>query len=342
MHKVYIILVNWNGWQDTIECLESIFRNDYPRYQVIVCDNGSEDNSMHYIREWANGNINLFIEKSNPLRGNAWPPVKKPIAYLEYKVEEIASSDHDHLEDAPLVLIQINDNRYWAGGNNVGMKYALKKDDFEYVWLLNIDTVIQADALSEIVRKISSERYAGMCGSTLAYYHAPEVIQALGGGTHNRWLGLTRHLGARRNINENIDVKLVQRKMDYVVGASMLVTRALLRNIGLLNEEYCIYYEEFDWAISAREKFSLTFAPKSIVYHKVGAIIGSGINAADKSILADYYSLRNRLLITRKFFPYALPTVYLGLLVTMLRRILRGQWNRLGMILRIALGRDRK
>ena len=50
--KVYIIILNYNGWQDTIECLESVLRNDYPNYQVIVVDNGSPNNSMEYIKAW--------------------------------------------------------------------------------------------------------------------------------------------------------------------------------------------------------------------------------------------------------------------------------------------------
>ena len=44
--KVYIIILNYNSWVDTIECLESVLRNDYPNYQVIVVDNGSQDNSI--------------------------------------------------------------------------------------------------------------------------------------------------------------------------------------------------------------------------------------------------------------------------------------------------------
>jgi len=48
--KVAIIILNWNGWKDTIECLESVFRNTYPKYQVIVVDNGSTDGSMEKIK----------------------------------------------------------------------------------------------------------------------------------------------------------------------------------------------------------------------------------------------------------------------------------------------------
>jgi len=48
--KVAIIILNWNGWKDTLECFESVFRIDYPNYQVIVVDNGSTDDSVEHIR----------------------------------------------------------------------------------------------------------------------------------------------------------------------------------------------------------------------------------------------------------------------------------------------------
>jgi hypothetical protein len=51
--KASIIILNWNGW-DTIECLESVFRNDYPNYQITVINNNSPNNSMEYIREKGN------------------------------------------------------------------------------------------------------------------------------------------------------------------------------------------------------------------------------------------------------------------------------------------------
>lgn len=55
--KVSIIILNWNGWKDTIECLESVFRNTYSNYQVVVVDNGSTDGSMEKIAERMNGKI---------------------------------------------------------------------------------------------------------------------------------------------------------------------------------------------------------------------------------------------------------------------------------------------
>ena len=75
--KVSIIIINWNGWKDTIECLESIYQNDYPNYDVIVVDNDSNDESVHKFREYCNGKnrntISIFWIQSN----------NKPIEVLE-------------------------------------------------------------------------------------------------------------------------------------------------------------------------------------------------------------------------------------------------------------------
>lgn len=57
--RVSIIILNWNGWKDTIECLESLYRIDYPNYDVIVVDNGSQDDSIQKIKEYAKGKIKV-------------------------------------------------------------------------------------------------------------------------------------------------------------------------------------------------------------------------------------------------------------------------------------------
>ncbi len=49
--KVFIIILNWNGLKDTLECLESVFRMDYPNFEVITVDNGSVDDSVEMIRQ---------------------------------------------------------------------------------------------------------------------------------------------------------------------------------------------------------------------------------------------------------------------------------------------------
>ena len=55
MKKVYIILLNYNGWRDTQECLESVLKLDYPNFQIIVVDNQSPNDSMSHLLAWAKG-----------------------------------------------------------------------------------------------------------------------------------------------------------------------------------------------------------------------------------------------------------------------------------------------
>ncbi len=58
--KVSIIILNWNGWKDTIECLESIYQIDYPDYDIIVVDNASKNESIEKIKKYAKGNIEVL------------------------------------------------------------------------------------------------------------------------------------------------------------------------------------------------------------------------------------------------------------------------------------------
>ena len=177
----------------------------------------------------------------------------------------------------------------------------------------------------------------GICGSTLLYYNNAQIIQTCGGGTYNKWFGVSRHIGAFGNIKAPINTKSVEAKMDYVVGASMLISKILLNDVGIMSEDYFLYFEDIDWSTRAKNNYILGYAPDSIVYHKEGESSGAGRNSKQKSMLSDYYSIRGRLLFTRKFTPFALPTVYLGLLATIFNRIVRRQYDRVGMIIKLSL-----
>ena len=232
MDKVYIIIVNWNGWKDTIECLESVFRNDYPSYQVIVCDNGSQDDSLENIKRWATGKLENEVLPSNPLYSLSFPPVRKPISFIEYTREEVDAVRNLNPTDARLILIQNAANLGFAGGNNVGIRYALDRDDFSHVWLLNNDVVIKPDALSHLVRRMNEKKDAGMCGSTIPYYSAPDTVWTLGGGIYNKWLSRSHSIGNMEPLRDAASRFDVEGTMDYLAGASMLVSRAFLHEVG--------------------------------------------------------------------------------------------------------------
>ncbi len=322
--KTYVLLLNWRGWRDTIECLESVFRQEYPSYRVVVCDNDSGNGSLERIAAWARGELESPVPAGPPLRRLCSPAVPKPIRYVDLTREE---AERGEGEDAPLVLIQTGANLGYAGGNNVGIRYVRARGDGSYVWLLNNDTVIHPRALQSMVQTAEEDPDVGMVGSRLLYYDDPERIQAIAGGTVVRWSGLTRHLGAdQTDLERWSDVV----EPDYITGASMLVRDALLESVGLLDERYFLYSEEVDWCLRARERgWRLVYSPGSTVWHK------GGQSVQYKSPLHDYHVLRGMLLLVRRFHPGLLPVALLYSLYRCLApKVVRLQYARFRAVLR--------
>jgi len=334
--RVYVVLVNFNSWRDTVDCLETLFRSDFPDFRVLVCDNGSSDGSLDQLSRWADGNSD-YRPSAGELSRLRRSELERPVRYARYQREE-AETGGDPAEDAPLVLIDCGFNLGFAGGNNVGLRYALARGDFEYAWLLNNDTVVEPDAMRLLAQRMAEVPTAGLGASTLLHYGDPGKIQALGGGWYCKWLGLAWHLGRLGRWPRTVDSRAVERHMSYPVGASVMVSRAFLREVGLMCEEYFLYFEELDWVLRARGRFRMVYAPESIVYHKVGGSIGTSSNPGRKSLACDYWNARNRIFFTRRWFPWALPTVYLALIGTLLTRIILLRWDRVRMLLRLFAG----
>ncbi|GFO54719.1 glycosyl transferase family 2 [Geomonas sp. Red276] len=328
--KVYVVILNWNGWADTIECLESLLRSTYQNFQVVLCDNSSSDGSVERIKSWAAGELSLYLDKGNPLRKLSFPAVLKPLPCLHIRAGE--EFDAGTGEGYPLVLIETGGNLGFAGGNNVGLRFALARDDFDFVWLLNNDTVVAPDALASMVEAMERRPDAGFCGAMLLNYSPSETVQSYGGSTYNRWLAAPRSFGAGETLGAAIDEDSISKRLDYVAGASMMVPKRLLIEIGLMCEDYFLYFEEIDWFQRARSRFRIAFSSRSRVYHKEGASIGSSSVAVTRSKMSDFYIVRNKILFTRKFFPLLLPVVILSTLAVAANRIRRGQADRIGTV----------
>lgn len=310
---VCIILVNWNGWRDTLECLASLHKIPGKQHRIVVCDNGSTDDSVQQIAAWAQ---------------------KLGIACKQYD-RAGAEKGKERSINLWLTVIRSDENLGFAGGNNLGLRYGLAQDRFDYFWLLNNDTVVQPDSLTYLVERMRQDPAIGICGSTILNYTKREKILALGGGRYLPWLGVPWHHGRFYRYAPDIDRDRAEKRMNYVEGASMLVSRRFLEQVGLMYEEYFLYFEELDWALRSKGRFRLGYAPASIVYHKVGASIGTSSNPVKKSLVCDYYNIRNRIRFTRQHYPLALLTVYLVLLLEALIRMLCGRPDRAAMIIRL-------
>lgn len=268
--KVYIIVLNWNNWNDTLECLESIFCSTHPDFEVVVVDNGSTDGSEEKIRAWAG--------------------------------------------DRRLVILQAGSNLGYSGGNNIGLRYALERGDFSYVWILNNDTIVDENALLKMVEMAESDEKIGMVGSNLLNYDRPEVLQTAGGCWIIPWAGNTVPITEGGFPYEP----------DYISGASLLVKKAVLEKIGLLDEDYFLYWEDVDWGVRARRaQYRLLYCPESSIRHKEGGA-GGGMTP-----ITDYYWTRNGLMFTMRYYPWFLPLVFVAYLIkfTLVRTVRRQPHN---------------
>jgi hypothetical protein len=248
-----------------------------------------------------------------------FPPLLKPVSYIEYSR---LASEHEALrgQSAQLTLIQTGSNLGFAGGNNVGIRYALDQGA-DYVWLLNNDTVVDSDALAKLVERASVDNNVGIVGSTLRFYGDPERLQALGGATFIPWRCRARPIGIGALYREISPAQQheIEQQTAYVIGASMLVSRSFLETVGLICEDYFLYYEELDWACRASGKFKLAYAPGSYVFHKVGAAAGNG------SLFSLGFMFRSRLRFMKTFFPHLLIATRFWLLVDGAKAAVKGR-----------------
>ena len=318
--RVAIVLVNWNGWRECIECIDSVLAQAHLNFHLFIVDNDSQDLSIERITAWCSA------PRADPgwrrLRGVERHTDRTPCNPIPHRVMD--RSGHvlpPNADGCMVTLIRSGGNLGFAGGCNVGIT-AASLDEFTYFWFLNPDTVVQDQALVELIARAERQPGMGIVGSTLLFYDRPDTVFALAGGRLNRLNGAGTQIGETLPSSEvPADGSAVEHELAWVCGASMLVSAAFVREIGLMQEDYFLYYEEADWAMRGRDSFRLGFAPKSVVFHK------SGANSSKIMPLftAGFY-YRSRLRFVNRFLPDRMAAARRQLFVEMLRHLARGRW----------------
>ena len=263
--KTYIVILNWNTWEDTIECLESLYKIDYQNYEVIVIDNSSTDDSIQRIKDYCEGKITI---NSKYIK---YDPTNKPLYVEEITNTEAKKNiDNERLSMIPpdrrLILIRNDKNYGFAEGNNIGIRYALQ-DNAEYILLLNNDTVVDKDFLKELVNVMEKDRKVGIAGSKIYDYYNPKLIQC-SGGEINWKIGKIKEYTW---IEDDKDVdKPIER--DFVWATSALIRREVFEKVGLLDPYFFFGIEEYDLCARAKKAgFKVVYVPSSKIWHKKGA-----------------------------------------------------------------------
>lgn len=254
---VAIILVNWNGYAHTVQCLRSLGKISYPNYQVFVVDNASTDGSI--------------------------PKLKEEFPDVQYIL-----SEH---------------NTGFTGGNNLGIKCALK-EGFELVLILNNDTEVEPDFLSQLVKSKEENPKAGIIQPLIAFLDEKNKIWSAGGFFKSA-LGHSKTQGYQELISNSV----LKTKLDWATGCCMLLSKEILEEAGSFHEAYFAYFEDVDLSLRIRKLgYEIVLAPQALIYHEAGASSKQQHSEGTLSPKVFYLTARNQLFQLRRHvgFPQAL------------------------------------
>ncbi|MBN8619086.1 MAG: glycosyltransferase family 2 protein [Anaerolineae bacterium] len=243
--NVSIIVLNYNGREDTLACLRSLQHVTYPNLRVVMVDNASTDGTVEAVRA-------------------AHPEV---------------------------TILETGANLGFTGGNNAAIKEAIQQGA-DYVMLLNNDTIVAPDFVSVMVEVMEKDPTIGVTGPMIYYYSNPEVIWSAGGEIDWKH-GTTSMIG----LNE-VDLSqfgLSPRGVDFISGCALMARREVWEKVGLLDDQFFMYYEETEWCVRAgRAGYKLAVVPMAMIWHRIS------IEERAVSPRTYYYMVRNRLLFLHK------------------------------------------
>jgi len=264
---VYVLVLNWCGWRDTVSCVDSLYRQRYENYRVLVIDNGSTDGSVEHLQQ-------------------ALPT--QPI-------------------------IENGTNLGFAAGNNVGVEVALASGA-EYVWLLNNDATADAGALAAMIHTAETNVRIGAVGSVVCAMDDRAKVLAWGGGRIEFFWGRARH---------QLRPSRRRRRLDYVTGASLLVRREAIEDVGFLNEDFFMYWEDADFGCRLRDAgWQIAVADDAYVYHHEAGSVGQ------KSERRDILFNTSATLFFRKHSRFPAIPIIVGAGTRVLKRLAFGDWRR--------------
>jgi hypothetical protein len=242
---VVAIVLNWNNLPDTLECVASLRRSDWPNLSVWVVDNDSRE------------------DPTGPV-----------------------SASHPGVR-----VIRNPRNEGYGGGNNTGLRHALQ-EGADYALILNNDVTMAPDTVRCLVEGAEADPRIAMATPTVLYYDRPTEVYWDGGIID--W-----ETGDPHHRSTTLPVEGEVRRSEWLDGCAVLVRLSALREIGLMDERYFLYFEDTDWSMRARSLgWSNAVVLRAKAWHKVSRSTGGFANPA-----VHYYYARNRYLFIKTHSP---------------------------------------
>lgn len=222
----------------------------------------------------------------------------------------------------PIELLSAPGNPGYAGGINLAIGRTAPADAY---WILNPDTQPDPVALEAMMARLDQ----GDCSVVGHDLLSDDGRLGSRGGLWRKWSARAISLDKGKPWHPIPDVRALENRINYITGASLLVSRSFWQRVGKMRDDYFLYCEEVEWCLRAiRLGEKLGYAPGAIVRHAQGTATGSGGSLRTQSKLAVYLMERNRILLTRDLYPHLMPvTVPLSLLHIAIKYAKAGAWR---------------
>ena len=268
---VTAVTLNWNSFDDTRECLESLAASlTYRPLDVVVVDNASTDDSVALLRDW-------LVKNGLLARVSA------------YSGGTLATQEVVGASRLPVHLILASTNLGFCTGNNLGIAEAFGAGN-PYVLVLNNDTIAEPEMISELVKAAEQTR-AGLVGGLICYEGDRDTIW-WAGGVFDKSLETKRLLAGQPLSALEFTAPY---ETQWISGCMTLIPHETSLTVGAYDESFFIWSEEWDLSLRVSEQGRpLVVAPSARLFHKVGRSLGVLYP------LSYYYGTRNRLMLKRK------------------------------------------
>ncbi|PIP29351.1 hypothetical protein COX27_01880 [Candidatus Kuenenbacteria bacterium CG23_combo_of_CG06-09_8_20_14_all_36_9] len=228
------------------------------------------------------------------LRNLDYPQDKIKIITFDSNSTDGSINFLENLNLKNLKIIKLLKNPGFAQGNNIGMKFTLE-NNADYVVLLNQDTFVEPNFLTELIAPAEREEKIGVVQPLILYYDKPEEIASTGNQLH--YLGYGWCKENHKLVSEYQKTKAPENKnLVYASGAAVLYKTKMLKEIGLFDENYFSYYEDTDICLrAALAGYKTMLAPEAICYH-------DNKNPVSKNKIRYFWLEKNRLYLLLKFY----------------------------------------
>lgn len=227
----------------------------------------------------------VTLDLLNSLQSVTYPNIEIIVVDNASRENPKAIINHNFPE---VIVISIEENLGFAGGNNEGIRIAKGK----YFLFLNNDTEVEPDFLEPMIRFMEQNPKTGMCSPKIRFFEDKDLIQYAGSSDMDYLRVASYTIGyGQKDIGQYNKTEFTH----LIHGAAMLVPRQVIEKVGFMAEQFFLYYEELDWCERIkRAGYQIAYISDSLVYHKESVSVGKS------SLLQIYYKTRNRILFVRR------------------------------------------